>query len=375
MTRSAASRDAAQRCTSRPTTASGGPPRAGPIFPSSTVSAPTTTASRPSRAGGSNPAPASAGCCRRTVVAGREVPPGPLGAGARVLQRLPEHVPRRRPSTPISSSPEHSRPDHPETGLPRTPAAPGRFPCARSRHPRRRGEVSDVPATCLPGCVRQGTTQPFRRSPHRGDLDRRLQEWARWGSNPRPSDYESPALTTELRARAGRLQPSSGAPGHEIRLRRPDTTSAGVANAGGTSAAQLGPDIRCRGKRWRDIRPRSLGPASVAVANAGGTPAPAAWALGRPPWRRWRDLRSSPALRWSLTSPAAGPHDHRHSRQHRATPRRVENPSSPRLGRSIYPGRPKGLGSWVGRPTEGEQAKAGGRGVGRWDEVRRRGIG
>ena len=25
--------------------------------------------------------------------------------------------------------------------------------------------------------------------------------WARWGSNPRPRDYESPALTAELQAR------------------------------------------------------------------------------------------------------------------------------------------------------------------------------
>src|SRR5262245_27058277 len=29
--------------------------------------------------------------------------------------------------------------------------------------------------------------------------------WARWGSNPRPSDYESPALTTELQARLNLL--------------------------------------------------------------------------------------------------------------------------------------------------------------------------
>jgi len=32
--------------------------------------------------------------------------------------------------------------------------------------------------------------------------------WARWGSNPRPRDYESPALTAELRA-LGLLSPSS----------------------------------------------------------------------------------------------------------------------------------------------------------------------
>ena len=28
-----------------------------------------------------------------------------------------------------------------------------------------------------------------------------LSWWARWGLNPRPRDYESPALTTELLAR------------------------------------------------------------------------------------------------------------------------------------------------------------------------------
>ena len=28
-----------------------------------------------------------------------------------------------------------------------------------------------------------------------------LSKWARWGLNPRPSDYESPALTAELQAR------------------------------------------------------------------------------------------------------------------------------------------------------------------------------
>ena len=27
-------------------------------------------------------------------------------------------------------------------------------------------------------------------------------KWARWDSNPRPRDYESPALTAELQARA-----------------------------------------------------------------------------------------------------------------------------------------------------------------------------
>jgi hypothetical protein len=32
-----------------------------------------------------------------------------------------------------------------------------------------------------------------------------VREWARWGSNPRPSDYESPALTTELQARLNLL--------------------------------------------------------------------------------------------------------------------------------------------------------------------------
>jgi hypothetical protein len=29
--------------------------------------------------------------------------------------------------------------------------------------------------------------------------------WARWGSNPRPTDYESAALTTELQARLNLL--------------------------------------------------------------------------------------------------------------------------------------------------------------------------
>ena len=29
----------------------------------------------------------------------------------------------------------------------------------------------------------------------------KLKWWARWGSNPRPRDYESPALTAELQAR------------------------------------------------------------------------------------------------------------------------------------------------------------------------------
>ena len=32
-------------------------------------------------------------------------------------------------------------------------------------------------------------------------IERFKQWWARWDSNPRPRDYESPALTTELQAR------------------------------------------------------------------------------------------------------------------------------------------------------------------------------
>ncbi len=39
-----------------------------------------------------------------------------------------------------------------------------------------------------------------------GRSDQGFLSWARWGSNPRPSDYESPALTTELQA----LMESSG---------------------------------------------------------------------------------------------------------------------------------------------------------------------
>jgi hypothetical protein len=43
-------------------------------------------------------------------------------------------------------------------------------------------------------------------------------QWARWGSNPRPSDYESPALTAELRARAGALKIAhAGGSGGETR--------------------------------------------------------------------------------------------------------------------------------------------------------------
>jgi hypothetical protein len=37
-----------------------------------------------------------------------------------------------------------------------------------------------------------------------------LLRWARWGSNPRPSDYESPALTTELQAPGRLLAPGVG---------------------------------------------------------------------------------------------------------------------------------------------------------------------
>ena len=33
------------------------------------------------------------------------------------------------------------------------------------------------------------------------ELAELLSLWAWWGSNPRPRDYESPALTTELQAR------------------------------------------------------------------------------------------------------------------------------------------------------------------------------
>ena len=37
-----------------------------------------------------------------------------------------------------------------------------------------------------------------------------LSSWARWGSNPRPSDYESPALTTELQAQVVNQAPGVG---------------------------------------------------------------------------------------------------------------------------------------------------------------------
>ena len=42
--------------------------------------------------------------------------------------------------------------------------------------------------------------------------------WARWGSNPRPSDYESPALTTELQAQV--VGSGGGTRTHNLRLNR-----------------------------------------------------------------------------------------------------------------------------------------------------------
>gem|GEM_PF-3073071 len=46
-----------------------------------------------------------------------------------------------------------------------------------------------IPPTWKPTCSRKSTC-PFRKVS--------LNWWGRWGSNPRPRDYESPALTTEL---------------------------------------------------------------------------------------------------------------------------------------------------------------------------------
>ncbi len=41
----------------------------------------------------------------------------------------------------------------------------------------------------------------FEKKQGSQELAELLSLWAWWGSNPRPRDYESPALTTELQAR------------------------------------------------------------------------------------------------------------------------------------------------------------------------------
>jgi hypothetical protein len=59
---------------------------------------------------------------------------------------------------------------------------------------------------------RSTTARPTPASRRQGRLGR---WWARWESNPRPSDYESPALTIELRARTdstGRSRPLDPCP-------------------------------------------------------------------------------------------------------------------------------------------------------------------
>ena len=53
-----------------------------------------------------------------------------------------------------------------------------------------------------------------------GALPTGLSSWARWGSNPRPSDYESPALTTELQAQVVTCS-GGGARTHDPRINNP----------------------------------------------------------------------------------------------------------------------------------------------------------
>jgi hypothetical protein len=138
--------------------------------------------------------------------------------------RPPERPEVPRPSAHLRRAPDRLRRSPPgDHGAHRALFRPGdrrhiRPPPARDRRasdkwPRRRrsqrapqGFADETDSSGEPLRIvlvrfwsRQG--HPALRSrPHIGP-DQHVFEWARWGSNPRPRDYESPALTAELQAR------------------------------------------------------------------------------------------------------------------------------------------------------------------------------
>ena len=155
-------------------------------------------------------------------------PVGPGAVGHRVVgaRRSCGPAPLRSTPLPRPRRPPHHRPVVApcDRTIPRSGGRERPRGGRRRRHTRGRGG----PGSGVPGARRRDPPEaPSLLSPppqramtwHLPD-GRDAGSWGRRGSNPRPSDYESPALTTELRPRVWRSYRSLGVGGSDLTCAR-----------------------------------------------------------------------------------------------------------------------------------------------------------